>query len=242
MTDTGTAFSDEHDADSAHRDNDEHSQSTQSQHGGYGTQEQPGGGSTAAERLGGPSEVEQAFAGDSGDTGGTGGPDTAADSAERRDTAGGDTVREDTVSGDTAGGDVTQGTAEGTAVRETGDTAESGVSAGAEDVKPATDGKAGSDAKAAATGDAKVTLIDQDRAESYKARWVELKGDFVDEPRRAVRGANELVGEVLDELEELFRKQRADIEQGLDSHDATTEDLRLALGKYRSFFERLLSI
>lgn len=241
MTDTGTAFSDEHDADSAHRDNDEHSQSTQSQHGGYGTQEQPGGGSTAAERLGGPSEVEQAFAGDSGDTGGTGGPDTAADSAERRDTAGGDTVREDTVSEDTAG-DVTQGTAEGTPVRETGDTAESGVSAGAEDVKPATDGKAGSDAKAAATGDAKVTLIDQDRAESYKARWVELKGDFVDEPRRAVRGANELVGEVLDELEELFRKQRADIEQGLDSHDATTEDLRLALGKYRSFFERLLSI
>ena len=60
-------------------------------------------------------------------------------------------------------------------------------------------------------------------------------------PRGAVRGANELVGEVLDELEELFRNQRADLEHGLDSEQTTTEDLRQALGRYRSFFDRLLS-
>jgi hypothetical protein len=87
----------------------------------------------------------------------------------------------------------------------------------------------------------RATLIAADRAESYNSRWNELKSDFVDEPSRAVRGANELVGEVLDELEELFRRQRADLEEGLDSEKTTTEDLRQALGRYRSFFDRLLS-
>ncbi len=89
--------------------------------------------------------------------------------------------------------------------------------------------------------EARATLIPADRAESYHHRWNELKGEFVDEPRGAVRRANELVGEVLDELEELFRSQRADLEQGLDSEQTSTEDLRQALGRYRSFFDRLLS-
>jgi hypothetical protein len=84
-------------------------------------------------------------------------------------------------------------------------------------------------------------LIAHDKAESYRGRWNELKGEFVDEPRSAVRGANELVGEVLDELEQLFRRQRDELERGLDSDDASTEDLRQALGNYRSFFDRLLS-
>jgi hypothetical protein len=87
----------------------------------------------------------------------------------------------------------------------------------------------------------RATLIPPDRAASYNSRWTQLKSDFVDEPSRAVRGANELVGEVLDELEELFRSQRAELEQGLDSEQTTTEDLRQALGRYRSFFDRLLS-
>jgi hypothetical protein len=87
----------------------------------------------------------------------------------------------------------------------------------------------------------RATLIPPDRAESYNSRWTQLKSDFVDEPSRAVRGANELVGEVLDELEELFRNQRAELEKGLDSEQTTTEDLRQALGRYRSFFDRLLS-
>jgi hypothetical protein len=56
-----------------------------------------------------------------------------------------------------------------------------------------------------------------------------------------VRGANELVGEAFDELAELFRRQRADLEQGLDNEQTTTEDLRQALIPHRSFFDRLLS-
>jgi len=87
----------------------------------------------------------------------------------------------------------------------------------------------------------RTSLIEPERAESYNNRWKELKGEFVDDPRRAVRGANELVGEVLDELEELFRRQRTDLEQGLDSEQTSTEDLRQAVIRYRSFFDRLLS-
>jgi hypothetical protein len=87
----------------------------------------------------------------------------------------------------------------------------------------------------------RTSLIEPERAESYNSRWKELKGEFVDDPRRAVRGANELVGQVLDELEELFRSQRTDLEQSLDSEQTTTEDLRQALIRSRSFFDRLLS-
>jgi hypothetical protein len=101
--------------------------------------------------------------------------------------------------------------------------------------------EAGADDQAAAAGRERATLIAPERAEAYTSRWNELKAEFVDEPRRAVRGANELVGQVLDELEELFRRQRSELEQGLDSEQTSTEDLRLALGRYRSFFDRLLS-
>ncbi len=84
-------------------------------------------------------------------------------------------------------------------------------------------------------------LVPAERAEDYGSRWDALKGDFVDEPRRAVRQADELVGELLDELQRLFADQRHNLEQGFDHDRASTEDLRLALRRYRSFFDRLLS-
>jgi len=84
-------------------------------------------------------------------------------------------------------------------------------------------------------------LIAPDRARSYQERWNELKGQFVDDPRHAVRHADGLVGDVLDELEEVFRRQRGELERGLDDDRSSTEDLRLALGRYREFFDRLLS-
>ena len=88
----------------------------------------------------------------------------------------------------------------------------------------------------------RAALVTRDRAESYSARWDSVKGEFVDEPRRAVADADALVGELLDELQELFKQQRTQIEQGLDADETSTEDLRVALRRYRSFFDRLLSI
>ena len=85
-------------------------------------------------------------------------------------------------------------------------------------------------------------LVSSDRADHYGTRWNEVKGMFVDEPRQAVAQADALVGELLDELEQLFSNQRRGIEQGLDNDDTSTEDLRMALRRYRSFFDRLLSL
>jgi hypothetical protein len=85
-------------------------------------------------------------------------------------------------------------------------------------------------------------LIPEDRSADYMRRWESLKAGFVDEPRAAVRDANQLVGQVLDELEELFRNQRSELERDLGNDQASTEDLRLALGRYRNFFDRLLKI
>jgi hypothetical protein len=96
-------------------------------------------------------------------------------------------------------------------------------------------------ARAGQSTDRPTALISPERAREFQRRWTELKGDFVEEPRYAVRQANNLVGEVLDELEELFRVQRGELEHGLDDESTTTEDLRRALRKYRSFFDRLLS-
>ena len=88
----------------------------------------------------------------------------------------------------------------------------------------------------------RAALVTRDRADSYGARLDSVKGEFVDEPRRAVADADALVGELLDELQELFKQQRTQIEQGLDADETSTEDLRVALRRYRSFFDRLLSI
>lgn len=85
-------------------------------------------------------------------------------------------------------------------------------------------------------------LVPQQRSAAYSARWDEVKGGFVDEPRQAVSAADQLVSELLEELHELFRRQRHDIEQGLDANESSTEDLRVALRRYRSFFDRLLSV
>ena len=115
--------------------------------------------------------------------------------------------------------------------------------AGEEERSPdmATDAQTDVDRQADIGVGQRTSLIEPERAESYNSRWKELKGEFVDDPPGAVRGANALVGEVLDELEELFRRQRTDLEQGQNSEQTTTEDLRQALRRSRSFFDRLLS-
>ena len=81
----------------------------------------------------------------------------------------------------------------------------------------------------------------RERADAYTARWDSAKSTFVDEPRTAVAQADALVGELLDEMQRLFGEQRRRLEEGLDADTTTTEDLRLALRRYRSFFDRLVS-
>jgi hypothetical protein len=79
-------------------------------------------------------------------------------------------------------------------------------------------------------------------ANEYRARWEQVQKHFVDEPRRAVEQADALVTEVVQELAETFTAERAELERQWSRGDETsTERLRLALQRYRSFFNRLLT-
>jgi hypothetical protein len=81
-----------------------------------------------------------------------------------------------------------------------------------------------------------------DVAKQFRARWDTVQIGFVDDPRQAVRQGDELVGQVMKSLAETFSNERATLECQLDQTDeASTETLRVALQRYRSFFERLLS-
>lgn len=86
-------------------------------------------------------------------------------------------------------------------------------------------------------------LFPSDQAESFKGRWTSIQSGFVDEPRQAVEQADQLIAEVMKALAGSFADERRNLEQQWDrGDDVSTEDLRLGLRRYRSFFDRLLSI
>jgi hypothetical protein len=86
-------------------------------------------------------------------------------------------------------------------------------------------------------------LFTQESATDLRARWDTVQKGFVDDPGKAVHAADDLVAHVTQSLAESFAKQRAELEKSLDQAGAaSTENLRIALRQYRSFFERLLTI
>jgi hypothetical protein len=82
-----------------------------------------------------------------------------------------------------------------------------------------------------------------DETSGYRTRWEAIQTGFVDEPRHAVEEADALVAQVIKRLSEVFAQERTNLERQWDRGDQiSTEDLRIALQKYRSFFDRLLSL
>ena len=99
---------------------------------------------------------------------------------------------------------------------------------------------------AGATGNATVKnsgpLFPDDELHNYRARWDQVQTSFVDEPRQAVAQADSLVANVVKRIAEQFAAERAGLEeQWAKGDDVSTEDLRQAFRRYRSFFDRLLS-
>jgi hypothetical protein len=89
----------------------------------------------------------------------------------------------------------------------------------------------------------RASMFEAHEAQRLRSRWTEIQGDFVDDPRRAVKEADALVADAMKRLAEVFANQRGELEQQWDRGDnVTTEDLRLALRRYRAFFDRLLSV
>ena len=86
-------------------------------------------------------------------------------------------------------------------------------------------------------------LFEETEAGQFRTLWLNIQSKFVDNPRESVREADELVANVLKSVTMSFHERRTSLEKQWNSGgNASTEDLRLALKSYRSFFERLLTL
>lgn len=87
-------------------------------------------------------------------------------------------------------------------------------------------------------------LFTPEMAGDFRSRWDAVQIGFVDDPRQAVQRADELVAQVMKNLAESFADERERFEQQMNNADggASTENMRVALRRYRSFFQRLLSL
>ena len=114
-----------------------------------------------------------------------------------------------------------------------------------DDTPEQADSESGSVPGAAASGpsaEERGPLVPQDQSERFTGRWQEIQTGFVDEPRESVAKADALVAELMQELAASFSDERERLEsQWEGGDDVSTEDLRVALTRYRSFFDRLLS-
>jgi glutathione S-transferase len=86
-------------------------------------------------------------------------------------------------------------------------------------------------------------LFSEGKITEMRTRWNNIQAEFVDEPRRSVEQADQLVAAAMQQLAEGFAAERASLEQQWESGDnVSTEDLRVALQRYRAFFGRLLNV
>ena len=92
-------------------------------------------------------------------------------------------------------------------------------------------------------GNGSTPLFPSEELEGLRARWKEIQTAFVDEPRKAVEQADGLVASAMKRLAEVFAQERSGLEQQWARGDnVSTEALRVALQRYRAFFDRLLSV
>ncbi len=86
-------------------------------------------------------------------------------------------------------------------------------------------------------------LFAQQDSADFRSRWDKVQTSFVDEPKAAVQEADELVASAIKKLAEGFASERERLESEWDKNDnVSTEDLRQALRRYRSFFNRVLAV
>ncbi len=84
---------------------------------------------------------------------------------------------------------------------------------------------------------------EQSLIDELQPRWNLIQKDFVDEPHTSVKQAEALVAETVDKVTRMLSAQQSSLHESIDGReDITTEDLRIALQRYRSFFNRLLAI
>ena len=86
-------------------------------------------------------------------------------------------------------------------------------------------------------------LFPSREVDALRTRWKEIQTTFVDDPKVAVEDADHLVADAVERISKVFSERRARLEEHWSRGDqASTEDLRQALQRYRAFFDRLLSM
>jgi hypothetical protein len=91
-------------------------------------------------------------------------------------------------------------------------------------------------------GEEQAPLFTGQEAERFRERWATVQAGFVDQPRQMVEQADDLVSDLMQQLTAGFSQRRSKLEEQWNEGDqVSTEDLRVALTRYRSFFNRLLS-
>ena len=86
-------------------------------------------------------------------------------------------------------------------------------------------------------------LFEDESARKFRSRWQVIQGKFVDDPRDSVKQADDLVADIIKNVTMSFADRRIALEKQWNSgEDISTEDMRQALKRYRSFFERLLTL
>jgi hypothetical protein len=98
-------------------------------------------------------------------------------------------------------------------------------------------------ARSEVESDSAITLFADNELAGLRARWDNVQASFVDDPKDCVQKADGLVSDVLEQLTTGFTEARSRLEEQWDrGEEASTEDLRVALKRYREFFERLLTV
>jgi hypothetical protein len=108
---------------------------------------------------------------------------------------------------------------------------------------PAAETESAETATGTSTEQSRTNSLFADDPSGLRSRWDDVQAAFVDDPRECVQKADTLVAEVVDQLTNGFSEVRSRLEaQWSRGEQASTEDLRVALKRYREFFQRLLSV
>lgn len=111
------------------------------------------------------------------------------------------------------------------------------------DRSEATTARTNTESAKPAETDERTALFSPDETNSLRSQWDSIQVGFVDEPRQAVEKADALVAGAMKRLAEVFAAERERLEKQWDRGDSvSTEELRIALRRYRAFFGRLLSV
>jgi hypothetical protein len=151
-------------------------------------------------------------------------------------------LNEDRISEDQLNDDRPRPVLAGRPSSASGEIAQQNVNAAASDIRSTTD-EVRNAASTGRTATDATPLFPNNELDELRNRWSGVQTAFVDEPRSAVEQADSLVASAMKRLAEVFAEERSRLEQQWDRGDnVSTEDLRIALQRYRSFFQRLLSV